>query len=198
MNTFKLWLTAAILTFGCSMSVCAQTSMAGRVYNNPNIMADEFNKKIAGLDKSMDSIRNATIAEEEQKKGRKLNAEEMAKLDEQMKKANEILKLMPKAIITAITMDFKSEKDLEMRVHMEVDENVLKQAGIGWAKRKAMKVAMAIAPEKMKATYERKGDMLIVTDNKENDKDTLRIVSDGKYLEGKFDEKTPFRLTLQQ
>ena len=36
--------------------------------------------------------------------------------------------------------------------------------------------------------------MVIMTDSN-NEKDTMTISQDGKYLTGKFDAKTPFKLT---
>ena len=80
-----------------------------------------------------------------------------------------------------------------MKADMKIDDEVMKKAGIPWAKRKMMKVAMAVAPSE-KASYERKGNLIIVKDDKEVD--TLRLSDDGKYLSGKMDKDTPFRLTL--
>lgn len=64
---------------------------------------------------------------------------------------------------------------------------------MGWLKRKAIKAALAIAPSKSTCTYLVKDNQIILDDDGE--KDTLTISADGKYLYGKFDKKTGFKLT---
>ena len=65
-----------------------------------------------------------------------------------------------------------------------VCDEAMKAAGIGWLKRKAMKAAMAIMPAENMA-YTVKGNMIILHDGQ--DRDTLRLSSDGKSLSGKTD-----------
>lgn len=101
-----------------------------------------------------------------------------------------------KGLKTAITVEFKTEKNATMKVNMKVSDDVLKAAGIPWLKRKAMKAALAVAPSTMKATYEVKGNLVILNDDGELD--TLRLSADGKQLYGTFDKKTPFTLTRIQ
>ena len=76
----------------------------------------------------------------------------------------------------------------------KISDEALKAAGYGWLKRKAMKAALAVAPSSQKGTYIVKNNMVIMAD-KDNEKDTLNISQDGKYITGKLDKKDrPFKL----
>ena len=171
----------------------AQTSLVGRVYHHPNILTDELNKLTADANKDMKKDVDKAIKKAEEKKGRKLTAEELAELNKKVEEAQKMLKALKEGMKTAVTITFKDEKTMVMKADMKIDDEVMKKAGIPWAKRKMMKVAMAVAPSE-KASYERKGNLIIVRDDKEVD--TLRLSDDGKYLSGKMDKDTPLRLTL--
>ena len=178
--------------FLTSLSLYAQSSMAGRVYHHPNIMADEINKTVKEATKDMDKARAEAIAEGEKKKGRKLTEKELQELDKSMEEANKLMKALKDGLKTAVTITFKDEKNLVMKADMKVDDDILKAAGISWAKRKMIKVAMAMAPSE-KATYTKKDNLIIV--NNDEGPDTLRMSDDGKYLTGTLDKNTKFRLT---
>lgn len=178
--------------FLTSLSLYAQSSMAGRVYHHPNIMADEINKTVKEATKDMDKARAEAIAEGEKKKGRKLTEKELQELDKSMEEAQKLMKAMKDGLKTAVTITFKDEKNLVMKADMKVDDDILKAAGISWAKRKMIKVAMAMAPSE-KATYTKKDNLIIV--NNDEGPDTLRMSDDGKYLTGTMDKNTKFRLT---
>ena len=178
--------------FLTSLSLYAQSSMAGRVYHHPNIMADEINKTVKEATKDMDKARAEAIAEGEKKKGRKLTEKELQELDKSMEEAQKLMKAMKDGLKTAVTITFKDEKNMVMKADMKVDDDILKAAGISWAKRKMIKVAMAMAPSE-KATYTRKDNLIIV--NNDEGPDTLRMSDDGKYLTGTLDKNTKFRLT---
>ena len=171
----------------------AQTSLVGRVYHHPNILTDELNKLTADANKDMKKDVDKAIKKAEEKKGRKLTAEELAELNKKVEEAQKMMKALKDGMKTAVTITFKDEKTMVMKADMKIDDEVMKKAGIPWAKRKMMKVAMAVAPSE-KASYERKGNLIIVKDD--NEVDTLRLSDDGKYLSGKMDKDTPFRLTL--
>ena len=171
----------------------AQTSLVGRVYHHPNILTDELNKLTADANKDMKKDVDKAIKKAEEKKGRKLTAEELAELNKKVEEAQKMMKALKEGMKTAVTITFKDEKTMVMKADMKIDDEVMKKAGIPWAKRKMMKVAMAVAPSE-KASYERKGNLIIVKDD--NEVDTLRLSDDGKYLSGKMDKDTPFRLTL--
>ena len=169
----------------------AQTSLAGRSYHHPNIMADAMKDATKDLDKKIAEAKKKAIAEGEKKKGRKLTAEETAKvLKEKVEEVNAIKKGMK----TAITIEFIDDKKIVLKPDIKINDDALKAAGMGWLKRKALKAALALAPKSEKGTYIVKGDMIIMTDSN-NEKDTMTISKDGKFLYGKFDEKTPFKLT---
>ena len=177
-----------------TLSVSAQTSLAGRTYHHPNIMADMMNDATKDLDKKVAEARTKAIAEGEKKKGRKLTAEELAKLDEEIKKKMEMVAAMKKGMTMAITVEFKDQKNMVMKQKTKVSDDALKAAGYGWLKRKALKAALAIAPSSEKGTYIVKDSLVIMTD-KDNEKDTLFLSQDGKYLKGRMDKKMSFKLT---
>ena len=177
-----------------TMTVNAQTSLAGRTYHNPNIMADIMNEATKDLDKKVAEARAKGIADAEKKKGRKLTADEIAKLDEEIKKNMEMLEAVKKGMKMAITVEFKDQKNLVMKQDTKISDAALKAAGIGWLKRKALKAALAIAPSSQKGTYVIKDNMVIMTD-KDKEKDTMYVSEDGKYLSGQLEKKKSFKLT---
>lgn len=172
----------------------AQTSLAGRSYHHPNIMADAMKDATKDLDKKIAEAKKKAIAVGEKKKGRKLTAEEMAKIDKELKEKVEEVNAIKKGMKTAITIEFIDDKKIVLKPDIKINDDALKAAGMGWLKRKALKAALALAPKSEKGTYIVKGDMIIMTDSN-NEKDTMTISKDGKFLYGKFDEKTPFKLT---
>jgi hypothetical protein len=131
---------------------------------------------------------------EEKKKGRKLTAEETAKIDKELKEKKDQILAVKKGMKTALTIEFLDDKKMVLKPDIKVDDAALKAAGMGWLKRKALKAAIALAPSSEKATYVVKGNMVIMTD-KDNEKDTMTISNDGKYLFGRFDGETNFKLT---
>ena len=174
------------------MTVNAQ-SLAGRTYHNANILAGELNKKLKEVDQKIPEIKAKKYAEFEKKNGHKPTATEKTKLDKEVNDAVAQAKALAKGMTTAITVDFKTDKNAVMKADMKVSDDAMKAAGIGWLKRKAMKAALAVAPSSSKATYVVKGDLVILDDGEE--KDTLRLSSDGKYLYGKFEKDINFKLT---
>ena len=171
----------------------AQTSLVGRVYHHPNILTDELNKLTTDANKDIKKEIDDAIKKAEKKRGRKLTAKELAEINKEVEEAQKMVMALKDGMKTAVTITFKDEKTMVMKADMKIDDEVMKKAGIPWAKRKMMKVAMAVAPSE-KASYERKGNLIIVKDDKEVD--TLRLSDDGKYLSGKMNKDTPFRLTL--
>lgn len=188
---FKLLL---ILLIVGACSVKAQTSLAGHAYHHSNIMADVFNDATKDLDKKIAEARKKAIAEGEKKKGRKLTAEEITKIDKEIKEKKEQIIAMKKGMKTALTIEFIDNKKMVIKPDIKIDDAALKAAGMSWLKRKALKTALALAPKSEKGTYIVKGNMVIMTDS-DNEKDTMTISQDGKFLMGKFDEKTPFKLS---
>ena len=175
-------------------SVNAQTSLAGRTYHHSNIMVDAMNDATKDLDKKLLDAKKKAIAEGEKKKGRKLTADEIAKIDKELKEKKEQINAIKKGMKTAITIEFIDSKKMVIKPDIKIDDAALKAAGMGWLKRKALKAALALAPKSEKGTYIVKGNMVIMTDS-DNEKDTMTISQDGKYLSGKFDGNTPFKLT---
>ena len=171
----------------------SQVNLTGRIYKNDNILADEFNELMAETEQKVDSLRQAKVKEIEKKKGRKINAAEKAEIDKQIAEAQKAMVAIKKGISTRIEVAFKDTRNVLMTMKMSVDDNALKLAGVPWVKRKAMKAALAVAPSSQKCTYTQQGNLIIVEDEKE--KDTLRLSNDGKYIYGKMDEKTKFKLT---
>ncbi|MBP5277441.1 MAG: hypothetical protein J6Z18_02995 [Prevotella sp.] len=170
-----------------TMSVFAQINLTGREYYNPNIMAAEMNEMMKDADKKLAEVRAEAIAKGEKKLGRKLNQQELAEIDKKVKEGQDMMNAMKKGMKTAITITFKNDKELVMKADMKMDEAVMKAAGIGWAKRKLMKAAMAVMPAQ-KGKYVVKGNTIYI-DEGGNERDTLYISNDGKQLYGKMDNK---------
>ena len=172
----------------CGMQhVQAQTNLSGRVYYNANIMADEMNKMVKDAKSEITKKRNEMIAKKEKDLGRKLNQKELEMIDEGVQKGQKMMDAVKKGMKTAITITFKNENELVMKCDMKVDEEVMKAAGIGWAKRKMMKAAMAIMPAQ-KGKYVVKGNTIYI-DEGDNERDTLYLTNEGKQLYGKMDGK---------
>lgn len=181
------------LALGSALPLLAQTDLTGKTYYHPNIMADELNKAMSQVKLEIDSLREDALAKAEAKKGSKLTESEIKELNDRLEEGRKMMEAVKKAVTTAITVEFTSPKDAVVRIHMAIDDNALKLAGVSWMKRKAVKMALAIMPEKHKATYEVKDRMVIFDDGEE--KDTMRLSQDNKFLSGTFDGKTPFKLT---
>ena len=185
----KIVLTiVAIMT---AISVDAQTNLTGRVYHNPNIMANMMDQEV-NIDKKIAEARNEAIAKMEKKKGRKLTKEELAMINKKLAEIKKQADAAKKCMSTAITVEFTSATNLVMRQKTRVDDEALKIMGVGWLKRKALKASLALMPESQDAKYEVKGNKVIVIDDK--DRDTLTISNDGNTLSGIFDKKTKYIL----
>ena len=177
------------------MTVNAQ-GLAGRTYYNANILAGELNKKLKEVDQKIPEIKAKGYAKFEEKNGRKPTEAEKAKLEKELNEKVAQAKILAKGASTAITVQFKTEKDVVTKADVKVSDDAMKAAGIGWLKRKAMKAALAVAPSSSKATYVVKGNLIIIDDGEE--KDTLRLSTDGKYLYGKFEKDINFKLTRKK
>lgn len=188
-NMKKIVLTiVAIMT---AISVDAQTNLTGRVYHNPNIMANMMDQEV-NIDKKIAEARNEAIAKMEKKKGRELTKEELAMINKKLAEIKKQADAAKKCMSTAITVEFTSATNLVMRQKTRVDDEALKIMGVGWLKRKALKASLALMPESQDAKYEVKGNKVIVIDDK--DRDTLTISNDGNSLSGIFDKKTKYIL----
>ena len=186
------WMLAAILMF-CGTSVMAQTNLVGRTYHNANVMADGMAELAKDMDKEMAEAKTKMVAKFEKEKGRKPGATELAEMDKKLAEARQMTETMKKGMVAKVTVEFKTEKEAVMKMVMKISDDALKAAGIGWAKRKLLKAALAVAPSSTKATYTVKDNLVIL--NESGDLDTLRLSDDGKFLYGKIDNKTNFKLT---
>ena len=184
-----LW-TIVLLLAPCSLPLMQAQSLVGRVYHNANIVAEKMNEAIS---KAIPEAKAETIAEMEKEKGRKLTDAEKAEIEKTLQEAKAKADAAMKGIKTAVTVEFKTETQAIMKMDMKVNEEALKQAGVNWAKRKALRAILAIAPSSEKTTYVVKGNLVIMSPTDEPD--TLRISNDGKYLYGKFDKDFEVKLT---
>ena len=182
-----------ILTATVFVGAQAQTSLVGRVYYHPNIMADEMKAHEKKVQAKLDEAIREEIEKAEKKKGRPLTAEEKAQTKKEAEEASKRAILVMKSTKTSVTATFKSDKEMEMQMKFQMDDDALKNAGVSWAKRKAIKATIALLPSTEKMKYTVQGNLIICSDGK--DKDTLTLSDDGKYLYGKMDEKTKFKLT---
>ena len=170
----------------------AQTNLAGQTFANSNI---GFNiNDLAGVDIMMATQRDSLINVKEKDLGRKLTAQETAKIDEKFEEGKKIMAAFQKAVRMGITVSFKSASEIEMKMDTAIDDKPLKAAGVGWFQRNAMKAAFKMMPKSMKERYIRKGNLIIVSPN--SDPDTLRLSGDGRQLLGKI-LKTPYILQRQ-
>ena len=185
-------LLALLLALGAGRAG-AQTDLTGRVYHNANIMAAAMNEATKDMDRQLVEAKKQAIAEAEQKKGRKLSADELAEIDKKVAEASKLAEAMKTGMKVGITVEFKTNTDVVMKNDMKINDEVLKAAGISWMKRKALKAALALAPSTEKGTYVVNGNLVIVDDGK--DKDTLHLVNNGQQLQGYFDKGTKFTLT---
>ena len=192
-NTLFSMKKIALLLLFTSSAVFAQTDLTGRVYYNANVTADKMDEIIQKAKKESPDAKAEAIKKAEEKKKRKLTEEEKAKVLKEAEEAEKLgLALIRRGIRTALTVTFKDKETLVAKMEMKIDEEVLKKNGIGWAKRKLLQAATAISPSE-KAKYTVSGNMIITTDG--NEKDTMYLSNDGKYLSGMMDEETPFKLT---
>lgn len=186
---------AAAMMF--AMNLQAQNSLVGRTYYNANIMTDALNEVTKDMDKKVQDAKTEEIAKLEKKEGRKATRAEIAEIDAKMQKAQKMMEAMTKGMTTELTVTFKTEKEAVMKANISVSDEALKNAGIGWMKRKALKAAIALIPSTEKSSYIVKDNLVIMIDDDEGN-DTLRLSNDGKYLFGKFDKKTDYKLTRTQ
>lgn len=186
-------LTAFMLC--AAASVHAQSSLAGRVYYNPNILADEMDRLFSEADGKVAEAKEEARAKAEKEKGRQLTADELAQLDKKVEEAQELMKAMKKGVKTGISIEFTNDAEMVMKTDMRIDDEVMKAAGISWVKRKAMKAALAIMPKSEKGTYILQGRTVIAQEKGTGERDTLTLSADGKQLSGMMDQKTPFVLT---
>ena len=186
---------AAAMMFALNLQ--AQNSLVGRTYYNANIMTDALNEATKDMDKKVQDAKTEEIAKLEKKEGRKATRAEIAEIDAKMQKAQKMMEAMTKGMTTELTVTFKTEKEAVMKANISVSDEALKNAGIGWMKRKALKAAIALIPSTEKSSYIVKDNLVIMIDDDEGN-DTLRLSNDGKYLFGKFDKKTDYKLTRTQ
>ena len=184
MKKILLIVVAMMVTIG----VNAQKGMVGRVYHNPNIMSGMMAEMTKDVEKEIADARKKAIEKGEKKVGRKLTADEIKKIDKELKKIEAKVRAVKSGMGMSMTMTFKNEKEVSMNASMKMSDEAMKMAGVSWIKRKAMKAAMAVSPSQV-CPYTVKGNMVIIQDEKELD--TLRISADGKSLSGIYrDEKT--------
>ncbi|MBO7069318.1 MAG: hypothetical protein J6W52_11710 [Bacteroidaceae bacterium] len=174
------------------LTIQAQTDLTGRVYHNANILSDTMKELTQDADSKINEAKTNAIKKAEEKKKRKLTDTEKAKMEQEVEKAQKTLKAMRDGMSTAVTITFKDEANVVVKVDTRIDDEVLKAAEVGWAKRKLIQAALKLMPSQ-KGKYSVSGNMVIVDDGEELD--TMLLSDDGKYLSGKLDEKKPFKLS---
>ena len=170
----------------------AQTDLTGRIYYNANVMAGKMRDVTKELKEKMGDAKAEAIKKAEEKKKRKLTAAEKEDVEKEVEDGQKMIEAIMKGTKTAVTITFKDKETVVMKMEMKVDDEAMKNAGIGWAKRKLIQAATAVSPSE-KSKYTVQGDMIITTDGKE--KDTMYLSNDGKYLSGMMDKDTPIKLT---
>ena len=189
----KSFLVATVMLLGSIITSKAQVSLAGHTYHNANITAGLMDEAMKDIDQKMAAARKRAIAEGESKKGRQLTAAEIQEIDKRIAESRQMLTAFKKGIRTEITIEFKTDKNMVMKADMKISDDAMKAAGIDWLRRKAMKAMMLLSPKSQKGTYIVENELVILNDGEE--KDTLRLSSDVKYLYGILDKNTHYTLT---
>jgi len=192
MSKPRLLSIIAVMMF-CAVMASAQTDLAGRVYYNANIMEPLMAEAVKDLDKKMAEERQKAVTDFEEENGRKPTEKDLEDIDHKLKEARAIAEAMKKGLSTAVTITFKDASRLVMKFDMKFSDDALKAVGMGWLKRKAIKAALAVAPKSQKGTYCVQGNAVIIENGE--DKDTMMLSDDGRFLSGMMDEKTPFKLS---
>ena len=174
MKKFLMMVAVAVMT---ALSADAQTSLVGREYHNPNIMADMYKD----VERQIADMKVKALEKAEKKKGRKLTEAELKEFNESIGKEESKLRTMKNGTSMSMTVTFKNDKTAVVKAKMKMTDEAMKAADIGWLKRKALKAAMAVMPA-VDMPYIIKGNMVILQDEEEND--TLYISADGKSLTG--------------
>ena len=187
----KRQISALILVL-FTLALQAQTSLSGRTYHHPDIMAEGMKAYEKDLEEKMAEVISQEVSKAENKKGAPLSADEKAEIKAKQDEAIKFSLAVMKATKTAITVTFKSDTELVMQADITLDENALKAAGLGWAQRKALKAAISLTPSTQKMAYTTKDNLIFCNDGAE--RDTLALSDDGKYLYGEFEEGKTFKL----
>jgi len=174
MKKFLVFIAVAVMT---ALSAEAQTSLVGREYHNPNIMADMYKD----VDRQVADMKVKALEKAEKKKGRKLTEEELKKFNELIGKEESKLRTIKNGTSMAMTVTFKNDKTAVVKAKIKMTDEAMKAADIGWLKRKALKAAMSVMPA-IDMPYIIKGNMVILQDEEEND--TLYISADRNSLSG--------------
>ena len=156
-RSLKRFVLGIILFSGLGVAVQAQTSLVGRTYRSAN--------------KLMEMMKEGGVSVE-------LKDPE---------KQKELQETMDKAMSMYYYVIFKTDATLTMKITANVDDDLMKQAGIGWAKRKLMKVLFKTMNHEGEMPY-RVQDRLVIA-GKAGELDTLRLSADGKQLTMEMTEK---------
>ena len=119
-----------VLAAGFFAIASAQTSLVGRVYYHPNIIADEMKNMQNEIDSKVEEAIREEIEKTEKKKGRPLTAEEKAQTKKEAEEASKRAILVMKSTKTSVTATFKSDKEMEMQMKFQMDDETLKNAGV--------------------------------------------------------------------
>jgi hypothetical protein len=95
----RLLVVLSTLFLSSLIVVNAQTSLAGHSYHHPNIMVDAMNDATKDMDKKVAEAKKKAISEGEKKKGRKLTADEIAKIDKELKERVEQVNEIGRAVV---------------------------------------------------------------------------------------------------
>ena len=159
-RTLKRFVMGIILFFGLGVAVQAQTSLAGRTYRSANMFME-----MMGI----------------------VNEDSLNKKIKDPEKQKELKEKMEKAMSMYYYVIFKTDAKLTMKFTANIDDDMMKQAGISWVKRKLMKVAFKAMNQEEEMPYRVQGRLIIA--GKGNEPDTLRLSADGKQLTVKMTEK---------
>ena len=176
---------SCLLFVVCSVATFAQGGLKGRVYYSSDIIAEKLDAAVKEIEQNRSQLRSEAISKLEEKKGRKLNATEIESIDSELDSELEKAKLLRASTSMSHTISFTRDNELVIKPNKKIDDEVLKQAGLNWIKRKSMMVKSMMTTKSNKVTFFRKGNLIIT---KAETPDTLQISEDNKFLYGKFDD----------
>ena len=186
----KYTIIFSLLLLVCSISTFAQGGLKGREYYSSDIIAEKLDAAVKEIEQNRQQLRAEAIAKLEEKKGRKLTDAETESIDLQLDEELEKAKLQKASTTMSLTITFTRDNELSIKPQKKIDEEVLKQAGLNWIKRKSMVVTTVLPTKSNKITFFRKGNLIIT---KTETPDTLQMSEDSKFLYGKFND-IPFSL----
>ena len=166
----KKILLASLFAFTMCLQMNAQVSLSGRVYHCANMMKEELQQAKKDFNKDVQNEKDATA--------------------EEKKEVDKAVQAMMDAIISTMTVKFLNDKELELSIVIEYDDDKAKAGGAPWVMRKLLKFKMRGKSFTKKAPYTFDGKTVKVTNPKSKKVMAFQLTPDGKALLYAKEKKT--------